>query len=466
MASEGGRTFGKCLGWARVGAWVLAGACAVDDRSPGVASASQTLDPDGSGGEGQTDTAPADEVVEDNAAGGALAGPTAASLQVSMADAVPCVGEACSARQEIGTPCDVNPCGSGRCLVQETGFDCQCDLGFGYDGSTCVDVDECTQQSNGGCDQICNNTPGGFSCACSEGYVPVVEQPSRCVAQSGLQCQSGDQCASGNCVDGSCCQVGSCGPCERCAGPTGACVPVASAQDLDTCAGDRVCDINAVCKTRVGLSCQANDECISGACTDGVCCTTACTGVCQSCLQATMLGACSRVVDVVDPDTCSGVGRVCGVSPACLRRDQSQQLADGAGALGSTAEQRMAQVVVPNVSAALRELRLGVEILTPGAVVRVEVQRVTNGVPNGVVLASSEIVGPTSAPVAVVLQTALQLQAGVPFSLVLSSDGDEIGFYGLGDPYPPGEGFFEANYNPPGWVSLGGDLVFELLVDA
>lgn len=35
--------------------------------------------------------------------------------------------------------------------------------------SLCLDVDECSQQ-NGGCGQVCLNTPGGFYCACHSGY--------------------------------------------------------------------------------------------------------------------------------------------------------------------------------------------------------------------------------------------------------------------------------------------------------
>lgn len=33
----------------------------------------------------------------------------------------------------------------------------------------CVDVNECAK-NNGGCDQKCNNSPGGFSCGCNSGY--------------------------------------------------------------------------------------------------------------------------------------------------------------------------------------------------------------------------------------------------------------------------------------------------------
>ena len=33
-----------------------------------------------------------------------------------------------------------------------------------------ADINECTDGSNGGCDQSCSNLEGSFSCNCSEGY--------------------------------------------------------------------------------------------------------------------------------------------------------------------------------------------------------------------------------------------------------------------------------------------------------
>ena len=36
----------------------------------------------------------------------------------------------------------------------------------------CVDVDECSLGfSNGGCDHVCVNTPGNYSCVCRDGYI-------------------------------------------------------------------------------------------------------------------------------------------------------------------------------------------------------------------------------------------------------------------------------------------------------
>ena len=35
-----------------------------------------------------------------------------------------------------------------------------------------TDIDECADK-NGGCEQICNNTPGSFQCSCSAGFTLV-----------------------------------------------------------------------------------------------------------------------------------------------------------------------------------------------------------------------------------------------------------------------------------------------------
>src|SRR5262249_47728915 len=53
-----------------------------------------------------------------------------------------------------------------------------------------------------------------------------------------------------------------------------------------------------------GSLCTAGDDCRSGACDDGVCCTAACAGACQTCVTGT--GACAAVTKADDPDTCTG----------------------------------------------------------------------------------------------------------------------------------------------------------------
>ena len=53
---------------------------------------------------------------------------------------------------------------------------CICDKGFDLsnDDVTCVDIDECSDNSTHNCDLnfgVCSNTQGGFNCSCSGGYI-------------------------------------------------------------------------------------------------------------------------------------------------------------------------------------------------------------------------------------------------------------------------------------------------------
>ncbi len=62
-------------------------------------------------------------------------------------------------------------CGPDACLPMGAPHDptVPCCDGLAPSGGTCADVDECAT-GNGGCDQMCANSPGGFSCSCNAGY--------------------------------------------------------------------------------------------------------------------------------------------------------------------------------------------------------------------------------------------------------------------------------------------------------
>jgi MYXO-CTERM domain-containing protein len=78
----------------------------------------------------------------------------------------------------------------------------------------------------------------------------------------------------------------------------------------------------------VATACASNGECLSGFCVDGVCCSTACNGLCQACSAAKtggVNGTCGSVTAATDPDnectaqaasTCTTNG-FCNGSGAC-----------------------------------------------------------------------------------------------------------------------------------------------------
>ncbi|XP_019636809.1 PREDICTED: mucin-like protein, partial [Branchiostoma belcheri] len=96
----------------------------------------------------------------------------------------------CSAENDPG-------CDSGWCITNDLGTaECVCRAGYvlSSDNRTCEDYDEC---SAGGhhCSQLCNNTAGGYSCYCGEGYYTDEDK--------GHLCLDIDECYEGadNCTD-------------------------------------------------------------------------------------------------------------------------------------------------------------------------------------------------------------------------------------------------------------------------
>jgi hypothetical protein len=139
-------------------------------------------------------------------------------------------------------------------------------------------------------------------------------------------CTSDDQCSSGHCADGVCCDGACDGECASCAltGKVGTCSPVVGTHD-DTCEGESICDASGKCLTALGRACGVPGDCASGNCVDGVCCSSAACGTCQSCALPGSAGACTLVAKLdEDPDTCSGDGMACNGLGACGKRNGAE----------------------------------------------------------------------------------------------------------------------------------------------
>jgi len=128
----------------------------------------------------------------------------------------------------------------------------------------------------------------------------------------GATCVANDDCASGTCDRGVCCASTCTAPCNACAAGTGACLPVKSADDADTCTGTSTCDGTGTCKKKNGQTCATGPDCASGFCTDGVCCNVACNGVCEAC-DGLMKGRCDVVAGKArGARPCANDGTSCG----------------------------------------------------------------------------------------------------------------------------------------------------------
>jgi hypothetical protein len=150
----------------------------------------------------------------------------------------------------------------------------------------------------------------GMACgssATSNGAVPASEvceggtcpEVRPCTGNEGLVQIEGD-CRRNTCVDGAVVSV-----------PDDADAPATTdACTLDTCdagsvrkkpkaagttCADGSCDAAGACVKSLGAACNANSDCPSGFCVDGVCCNTACRGECQACDVQGSRGVCSNV---------------------------------------------------------------------------------------------------------------------------------------------------------------------------
>ena len=98
---------------------------------------------------------------------------------------------------------DVAICQGQRCRNTLGSYECYCSEGFvsGAGGNTCVDVDECSYNP---CEHNCINTMGSYSCSCSENFV-LEEEGHICECESGYnitadisECVDVDECVYEN----------------------------------------------------------------------------------------------------------------------------------------------------------------------------------------------------------------------------------------------------------------------------
>lgn len=111
------------------------------------------------------------------------------------------------------------------------------------------------------------------------------------------ECTMDEECAlvSGDCFVPTCDQ----GACAE--------IPATSGTACDELGGD-TCDATGGCRKSDGKGCEAAIECISNACVDGVCCQSACDGVCARCDAPSSLGVCAPdpVATVCGDGVCDG----------------------------------------------------------------------------------------------------------------------------------------------------------------
>jgi hypothetical protein len=194
--------------------------------------------------------------------------------------------------------------------VVEAGPDARPDGGLDADASIKPDTGV-DAAADGAADAIDSS-----GATCVDGGVCNLPQGALCAASTG--------CASGFCADGVCCTNACTGPCRSCNQPsaTGICQgypsgtdPEVECQSGTTCNGVGACGTVSPPNLANGQLCSSGARCLSGFCTDGVCCDTACNSPCQACGS----GTCLTVKKTDDPPECTGT-MTCNPHGTCVAR--------------------------------------------------------------------------------------------------------------------------------------------------
>ncbi|HVZ71980.1 MAG TPA: hypothetical protein VHJ20_06355 [Polyangia bacterium] len=270
---------------------------------------------------------------------------------------------ACTVDADCAAPniCDpqTNLCGNKKRLGQTCATTNDC-----LTGSTCVDGVCCSSAACGLC-QSC--AVPGFAGSCTNLASGAPALHAQCAANPPCgntgncngagaceQAGAGVACGAAGCAGSTFTPVSHCTGTGACATPTtSSCSPYACGATtcLATCTGDGDCVAPFTCQgggaskscalKANGLACTTGGQCISGHCTDGVCCGSASCAGCQACNVGVgaSAGTCQPVAaGTAAPTTfCSDQGAAtCGTNGKCDGSGGCQKYADGTSCAAAT----------------------------------------------------------------------------------------------------------------------------------
>jgi FG-GAP-like repeat/FG-GAP repeat len=224
-------------------------------------------------------------------------------------------GSPCSS----GATCNSGFCVDGVCCNNFCSGTCEActaaKVGSGVDGH-CWFVGAGLDPDNE-CPMVCN---GSGACNTSTGTLP-----------NGTICSFSNDCLSGNCVDGVCCDAPCGGVCQSCKAnwknngtPDGVCGFIKKGTDPQSECTNSSCNGVGGCQFANGFPCAVTTDCESLFCVDGVCCNSACSGLCVACSAAKKgegpEGTCGYVATSTNPDnecatSCNGLGTCTNTLP-------------------------------------------------------------------------------------------------------------------------------------------------------
>ena len=268
-----------------------------------------------------------------------------ASGQCVAPDLIACSPFICNA-----TRCFIACTNDSQCVPPNTCINNSC--GLKDNGASCSDQKECksTFCAQGVCcDQACTGACKSCSVGqlgqCTDVTGGAIDPTGQCVPQDQSTCGLNGRCQAGACqkwaantpcMPATCptttnlfTALSTCDGAGTCVVPgTTSCFPYrcGTAACKATCTADADCLPPATCANGLcglkppGAICASKAECLSGFCEQGVCCQTACTGICKSCALSASRGVCSNItagtVDILS--RCSDQGAAsCGTDGYC-----------------------------------------------------------------------------------------------------------------------------------------------------
>jgi len=252
-----------------------------------------------------------------------------------------CINGACKVPCATDTDCQPgHACVNGSCGPKQPGQACaansECASNF------CVDGVCCTEACQGACRSCalpsskgrCTNLPDGSSDSrnvCRDMGAGSCKTDGRCDGGGGCRIYKKDTpCAGESCNNNVYVGPSACDGTGTCVAPRSqSCAPFACNGNkcFDACTQDKncvppnVCNGNSCGKKMNGASCNNGPlECISQICAQGICCATACDGVCKSCALTNSRGTCTNLPagQADSTNTCVDQGAAsCGNNGKC-----------------------------------------------------------------------------------------------------------------------------------------------------
>jgi hypothetical protein len=240
-----------------------------------------------------------------------------------------------------GEDCTSGFCAQGVCCSSACTSSCFSCNQAGTAGQ-CLAVPMGAPDPGGGCRDEGAGTCGNDGTCNGTGACRKYASGTVCAA---AKCQTGTFTTQSTCDGAGVCRAGEQRACSPYVCNTGGTACFGSCTESSQCITGRTCEMGMCGKKDDGSQCTLGDECKSSNCVEGICCDTACSGLCKTCALQSSLGVCSNIPSGMPDDgggctaqsemSCGNDG-TCNGGGACRKWGNTVQCAPASCPAGST----------------------------------------------------------------------------------------------------------------------------------